>query len=112
MDSPRSAGEKDDSVAVAPTPRKLSDLLTAFGAAPSPASASRMRKVVHHETSLADPSPNWTPSSDGNQLRSLATPQHLQQNSSTDAESISSGDVIHGIILRFKQNNERLLTIE
>jgi hypothetical protein len=71
-----------------------------------------MRKDVHRETYLADPLPDWTPASGGNQLRSLATPQHLQQNSSTDAESISSGDVIHGIILKPKPNNERLLTIE
>ena len=90
-----------------------SDLLTAFGAAQSPASASRMRKQVPQQSLLAAaPLPDWTPASVGDQLPPRARPQYLQQDSSPDAESQDSADVIHGMIPRPKQNNERLLTID
>jgi hypothetical protein len=71
-----------------------------------------MRKAVHRENHLADPLPNWTPTSGGNQLPSRATLQQSQQDSSADAESIDSGDVIHGTMPRPWENNERLLTID
>jgi hypothetical protein len=112
MDDPRSPGGQGDNAAVAPSPRKLSDLLTAFGAAQSPASASRMRKQVPQQNQLADPLPDWTPAGVGDQLPPRARPQYLQQDSSTDAESTSSVDVIHGMIPKPKQNNEQLLTMD
>jgi hypothetical protein len=102
MDDPRSPGGQGDPAAIAPTPRKLSDLLSAFGAAQSPASASRMRKQVPQQSNLADPSPDWTTASVGDQLPPRARPQYLQQDSSTDAESQDSGDVIHGMTPRPK----------
>jgi hypothetical protein len=99
MDNPRSPGGQGDPAAVTPAPRKLSDLLTAFGAAQSPASASRMRKQVPQQSLLAAaPLPDWTPASVGDQLPPRARPQYLQQDSSPDAESQDSADVIHGMI--------------
>ena len=99
MDSP---GDKGDVPVAAPTPRKLSDLLTAFGAKSSPASASRMRKKAQRGTHLTDPLPDWTPESGSNRLLPHATTQQEQQDSSTEVESISSGDVIHGMAQNFK----------
>jgi len=100
MESP---GGKGDIAPTAQTPRKLSDLLTAFGAKSSPASASRMRKEVQPQNHLTDPLPNGTPASAGTQLPPRATPRQEQLDSSTEAESTSSGDVIHGMSQRFEQ---------
>ena len=85
------------------TPRKLSDLLTAFGASPSPTSSSSLRKQIQFRAGVnsmaasniaagnAIPPPSPAPAQTANVA-------NRKEESHSDDE-LHSGDVIYGTVL-------------
>ena len=85
------------------TPRKLSDLLTAFGASPSPTSSSSLRKQMQSRAHTSNMAANEATA--GNTI-SLPSPALAQTASDADRkeeshsdDELHCGDVIHGIVL-------------
>lgn len=85
------------------TPRKLSELMTAFGASPSPTSSSSLRKQMQSRTK-----PNNMAASEVMAGSAISQPapapaqtasvDDLKEESHSDDE-LHSGDVIHGTVL-------------
>ena len=85
------------------TPRKLSDLLTAFGASSSPTSSSSLRKQIQSRAevknmAVSDVTADNTIPSPSPAAVQTANVANSKEESHSDDE-LHSGDVIHGTVL-------------
>lgn len=86
------------------TPRKLSDLLTAFGASPSPTSSSSLRKQMQSRAQTGNMAANEATAGNTISLPSPAPAQtasvadRKEESHSDDDDELHSDDVIHGTV--------------
>jgi hypothetical protein len=85
------------------TPRKLSDLLTAFGASPSPTSSSSLRKQIQSRAEVKnmaasnDIADNIAAPPSSAPAKTASVTDRKEETHSDD--ELHSGDVIHGTML-------------